>query len=409
MQTIERDVRAQCEALDPDSVPLPDVLPVFRSLERMAKLVEGAKLRLARKLDEAGVARVDGCRDTAEFLAKATGTSVGAARDALETSKRLGEQRHTDAALAKGQLSGEQARVVSDAVAADPSAERRLLHTAQGQTIRDLKARCGQVKANAHPDDRARREAIRRSRSCRTWTDAEGAWNLAVRHLPEVGAEIEAFLAPYTHARFEAARNAGIHEPREAYRADGLLDLARASTTGATPKGARRADTKVFVHIDLQTLQSHERRPESVCHIDGLGPVDIDHVRSLLGEAFAVALIEDGCDVRRVVHLGRRVTALQRSALEARGYRCEVPGCEVTWGLEIDHDQDWAFTRVTTLDDLSWKCGYHHHERTHLGARLTGPVGDRTWIAPDGTTRRTRPPPESPGRAPSLFAEPSPA
>lgn len=31
---------------------------------------------------------------------------------------------------------------------------------------------------------------------------------------------------------------------------------------------------------------------------------------------------------------------LQRSALEARGYRCEVPGCGTTRGLEIDHAED---------------------------------------------------------------------
>jgi polyhydroxyalkanoate synthesis regulator phasin len=256
MQTIERELRVQCEALDPDSVPLPDVLAVFRSLERMAKLVEGAKLRLARKLEEANVGRLDGCRDTAEFLAKATGTSIGIARDTLETSKRLDEQRATDAAVAKGHLSAEQARAVSDAVVADPSAERGLLNSAHGQTIRELKQRCAQVKANAHPDDRARCEAIRRSRACRTWTGTDGAWNLHVRHVPEVGAEIEALLSPFTHARFEAGRKAGSYEAREAYRADALLDLARDSTTGSTPKGANRADTKVFVHIDLETLQS---------------------------------------------------------------------------------------------------------------------------------------------------------
>jgi hypothetical protein len=131
-------------------------------------------------------------------------------------------------------------------------------------------------------------------------------------------------------------------------------------------------------------------------------------VRSALGEAFVVALIEDARDVRSVVHLGRQVTAHQRSALEARGYRCEVPGCEVSWNLEIDHDKDWALTHVTTLDDLSWKCRHHHHERTHLGACLTGPVGDRTWTAPDGGIHRDRPPPEpEPRPEPRLLAEPA--
>jgi hypothetical protein len=134
----------------------------------------------------------------------------------------------------------------------------------------------------------------------------------------------------------------------------------------------------------------------------------------LLGEAFLVALIEDGCDVRRVVHLGRQVTAHQRSALEARGHRCEVPGCDVTWGLEIDHTTGWALTRTTRLDDLGWFCHHHHDQKTHRGYRITGPPGARIWSAPDGTTRHERPPPE-PGSEPrtepepTLFADPSAA
>jgi hypothetical protein len=382
LRTIEGDLRRVCVALDPDSVPLPEVVPLFARLDAIAKLAAGAKLRLARKLDEAGAARANGVRDTAEYLAKTTGTAVGAARDLLATSSRLVDQPATDAALAAGQLSDVQATVVSDAVAVDPAAEPGLLDTAQRWPVKALKARCAQTKANAHPDAAARREAIRRSRSCRSWTDGDGAWNLHVRHLPEVGAELEALLAPFTHARFEAARQAGTHEARDAYRADALLDLARASKTWARPTGGRRADTKVFVHVDLATLQTGCTRPGSTCRIDGIGPVDVDHVRSLLGEAFVVALIEDGVDVRNVVHLGRQVTAHQRSALEARGYHCEVPGCAVSYGLEIDHRTDWALTRTTTLDELVWLCAHHHDQKTHHGHRLTGPPGDRVWTAP---------------------------
>ena len=138
----------------------------------------------------------------------------------------------------------------------------------------------------------------------------------------------------------------------------------------------------MFVHVDLATLQTGCTRPGSTCRIDGIGPVDVDHVRSLLGEAFVVALIEDGVDVRNVVHLGRQVTAHQRSALEARGYHCEVPGCAVSYGLEIDHRTDWALTRTTTLDELVWLCAHHHDQKTHHGHRLTGPPGDRPGPPP---------------------------
>ena len=118
-------------------------------------------------------------------------------------------------------------------------------------------------------------------------------------------------------------------------------------------------------------------------------------MRSLYGDAFVVALIEDGHDLRRLVHLGRQVTAHQRSAMEARGQLCEVPGCDIDFGLEIDHTTPWALTRTTTLDHLAWLCSHHHRQKTHAGYRITGPPGHRTWTAPHGTTTRDHPPPRS--------------
>ena len=391
LTTVRRGLRGYCEQLDVDAVPVPEVLSQLEDLEDIIRLATGAQLRLARRTDDAPGAARAGARSTAEYLATTIGTSVGAAQDLLVTSHRLVSQAHTDAALARGELSRDQARIVADAVAVDPNAERGLLDVAQRQSVKDLRAQAATIKANADPDPKATRERIRRGRSCRTWKDQEGAWNLAMRHLPEVGAEIEALLAPFVHARFEAGRQSGDRESRDAYQADAMLDLARASKSGCAPKGARRADTKVFVHIDARTLLTGERHAQSVCAIDGVGPVDVDLVRSLFGDAFVVALIEDGQDVRRVIHLGRQVTAHQRSALEARGQCCEVPACDIDWGLEIDHTTGWALTRTTTLDDLAWLCAHHHDQKTHRGYRLTGPPGHRTWTAPHRMPTRKPP------------------
>jgi hypothetical protein len=90
--------------------------------------------------------------------------------------------------------------------------------------------------------------------------------------------------------------------------------------------------------------------------------------------------------VYTVAHAGRQVTAHQRTALEARGYRCEVPGCGVRHNLEIDHRTGWVITRCTKLDDLVWLCKWHHHQKTHDGYQLTGPPGHRTWHKPVRTT-----------------------
>jgi hypothetical protein len=112
----------------------------------------------------------------------------------LVTSERLATQANADAAVANGDLSRDQTTIVADAVAADPTAEQGLLDTAQQSSVKNLRAQAAAVKANADSDPAATRERLRRSRSRRTWKDREGAWNLALRHLPEVGAEIEALL-----------------------------------------------------------------------------------------------------------------------------------------------------------------------------------------------------------------------
>ena len=386
---LEERLRVQCEALDPDAVPLPDVVGLFGALDRIARLATGARLRLLRRVDEANVAADAGDPSTAEWVARETGVALGAARDALETSRRLGDQAAVDEAVARGQLSEEQVLAVADAAAVDPHAEAALVDAARRRSLRELRRLCAETKANVHEDAVARRDAIRRNRCLRTYRGLDGAWNLHMRHLPEVGAEIEALLAPFTHRRFESARQAEEREPREAYAADGLLDMARSS--GSAPKGACRAETKVLVHVDIDTLVRATTAHGSMCHVEGVGPVDVEWVRTIYGEAFAAAVIEDTVGVRGVVHLGRQVTAHQRTALEARGYRCEVPGCGAAYALQIDHVDDWALTRRTVLDDLAWLCLHHHRLKTHRQFDLAGPPGNRTW-----TPARSR---ASPARA----------
>ena len=107
----------------------------------------------------------------------------------------------------------------------------------------------------------------------------------------------------------------------------------------------------------------------------------------MLSDAFVALVIIDGVDVLNVTHLGRRVTAHQRTALEARGYRCEVDGCGSDHHLELDHNTGWTLTHTTELADMSWLCRHHHDRKTRDDLILTGPVGKRR-LEP-----RTGPPP----------------
>jgi hypothetical protein len=126
-----------------------------------------------------------------------------------------------------------------------------------------------------------------------------------------------------------------------------------------------------------------------VCEIDGTGPIPVHVAREMLTDAYIAAVVVDGVDIKRVAHLGRSVTAHQRTALYARDPECVVPGCHVTTRLEIDHVEPWAATRITRIDALARLCHFHHALKTREGWTLRVPPGHWTFAPP------ARPPPDT--------------
>jgi 5-methylcytosine-specific restriction endonuclease McrA len=59
-----------------------------------------------------------------------------------------------------------------------------------------------------------------------------------------------------------------------------------------------------------------------------------------------------------------------RTAVEERDRACQVPTCDVTLGLEIDHIKPFAEGGVTSLENLVRLCKRHHLQKTHDGYRL---------------------------------------
>ena len=167
------------------------------------------------------------------------------------------------------------------------------------------------------------------------------------------------------------------------------MSTSDAPGTGVVgPRFGNRA--KVIVRIDHTALVRGHTVPGEVCEIAGVGPISVATARELARDAFLTAVVTDGIDVRTVAHLGRAATAHQRTALEARGIHCAVPGCGVVHHLQIDHVDGWTLTRRTQLDQLDWLCRFHHRQKTHHSYHLAGPPGQRTWHPPGD------PPPETP-------------
>ena len=67
------------------------------------------------------------------------------------------------------------------------------------------------------------------------------------------------------------------------------------------------------------------------------------------GDVVLAAVVTRGNDVVNVVHLRRAPTAFQATALQWRDPVCTVVGCNRAFGLERDHREDWATSRVTML------------------------------------------------------------
>jgi hypothetical protein len=389
LETVER-VRSLCARLDPAAIPLSEVPVVFDLAVELEKLGAGAVVRMTARYEQAGAWRGNGAKSAEDDIARKTGSSTSNARRNLGTSKRLGLHPETDAAVKRGELSSEQAAEVTLGAEASPADEEKLLESARKDRLHELKRKSAEARARADQDREATRRRLHRMRCLRRWNDAEGMGNLLLRLPADEMAEVDAALKRPIDQRFADARHAGRFEPPEAYGADVVRErlLGTSGSEGAAtkPNQAVRPDKKVIALIDVEALNRGRVEGDETCEIAGVGPVSVSAVRRLMSDAFLSIVFTKGDDILNVTHLGRQVTARQRTALEARGARCEL--CGSTHLLDIDHNEGWALVYETKLENLFWECWHCHDVKTRHDLRVTGPPGARTFVHRDGTPWR---------------------
>lgn len=141
----------------------------------------------------------------------------------------------------------------------------------------------------------------------------------------------------------------------------------------------------MLVRVDLPALLRGYPVGEETCAVVGHGPVAVSALRDMLdcGDPFLAAVVTSGEQVCGVAHLGRRVTAKQRSALECLYPTCAVEGCNALAFLEIDHREDWARTHTTLLELTDRFCGHHHYLNTREAWMLVEGTGKRAFVPPD--------------------------
>ncbi len=225
-----------------------DAARVVEDASAIEKMAATVKSFAAARVAETDLWKRDGDRSAAHQLARTTGTTVGQAKEALESARRLQDLPATADAARRGELSAQQVAVITDAAGADPHAEATLLEQSRTAGLGELRDEGARTKANAC-DLEARRRRTHERRRLRTWSDTDGAANLHLQDNPEVVAGIMATLEPIRNELFETARKEGRREPMEAYAADALAELARRADR--TPDGKRSRRVKILARVDL--------------------------------------------------------------------------------------------------------------------------------------------------------------
>jgi hypothetical protein len=325
----------------------------------------------ARRVHETGVYRDSGARSAGHWLAGKTGTTVGAAIRALDTAKALGGLTATDQAFRAGELSEAQAHEITAAATIDPESEERLLRTAKRTNLRALKDDARTVHASAR-DDAEWAQLLHDTRSVSTWTDRDAAVRADVRLAPDRGADFLAALAAETDLVFREARAAGCREPRTAYAADALVNLAT--------RGPRRKTSATLIADESAVTRGHVVDGER-CEIAGVGPIPVTIARAMLADANVRTTTVAGLELEGIDSGSRYLPADLRRWLDATYTSCGVEGCDADHGLEYDHVVPYAAGGPTTRDNLWRLCRYHHHLKTDERWRVTGTT-HRWGLAP---------------------------
>ncbi len=386
------DIEKVAREFEPRLLAGEDAVRLVRELGAIRCLVDGILGKAAHRVEDTSAHRRNGenDRDAAHLVGRALGTDSSEARRAIRTAKKVEKLPDTDAAVRAGLLSARQAELIADAATANPAAEQKLLAAAEEGMVA-LKEAC--INAHAEAEDPTKRsERQRRARGVRTWTANDGMFEGHFRLAPEIGGQVKAVLDAEVQRIFRAHRTSGEREPHEAYAADALARLLLEGNRDTIDPAANRAATTVHVVIDHTALVRGNTIPGETCEITGVGPVNVEWVREMLGDAFVTAVIKKGRDITTVAHFGRHIPVHLRTAMIVGGRECVV-GCNARGYLEIDHsDVDFAKGGPAAWWNVGYGCSPHHRLKTQgwkLGPR-NPKTGKRTLTAPSASTTVSR-------------------
>jgi hypothetical protein len=402
------------EAVDVLHAALVSFQPETYSGEHCATLVEKlaalenvsafARVSAAARAGECGVHRERDFADVSDWMARATGSTAGSAKAALEIVAALESQPEAKAALQAGDLSFAQAHELIKTEAAVPGSTAEMLDVAKTESFRTLKEKARDRRVRAiDPEELHRRQHA--AMHHRTWINALGNVAYAGELPPELGipfknqldAETDRlWLKAYQHAKHQDAiqqdladstvvanfpddtssRSLGATPRTAGYRRAKALNrsalaaqaFVRLIENGAGKGKANRAD--MVIVCDLRAYRRGHAHDGEPCHIIGGGPIPVTLAKELGRDAFLKAVLHTGTELHTIAHFGRRWPALLRTALDLgappdfNGSVCAAPGCDRQYHLQDDHIDPVANGGPTSYANRQPMCPADHRIKT---------------------------------------------
>lgn len=403
-----RVLRANLVAFQPAMHSGDDCARLVEELATMEKVCAAARVRSAARAGECGAHRERGFADVSDWMARASGTTAGSAKTALDTAAALASQPEVNAALEAGEVSLAQARELVRTEAECPGSTADLLEVARSGSLKSLRERARDRRVRAIDPEELHRlqHAAMQARHCRTqlgnvritwelppelgvpitnrldaetdrlWQESRRAANQAQRagSTQSAGSEVAAddvigprLFAAGTSAEPGLTVNDAAADParrRSALAARALLQMLE---TGGKGK-AHRAD--LVIMCDLRAYRRGRVDDGEQCHIVGGGPIPVSLARELGRDAFLKAALHDGTAIHTIAHFGRRYPAVLLTALmlgappEFEGPTCSEPNCDRRYHLERDHLDPCANGGETSFANLGSPCWPHHRHKT---------------------------------------------
>ena len=384
-----RALRAALISFQPELHSGEDCAVLAEELALEEKVSAVVRFRAAASAGECGAHRARGFADVADWMARATGSTAGSVKTALETAAALESQPEAKAALVAGELSFAQARELVRAEAAVPGSTAGLLDVAKGQSLRTLKEQARDRRVRAI-DPEELHELQHAAMHHRTWTNALGNIAYAGELPPELGIPFQNILDAETDrlwlkAHAEGKRAAGQQPPELPRSALAAQAFVRMIQSGGGKGRSNRAD--IVIVCDVRAWRRGHPHEGEPCHIVGGGPIPVSLAKELGRDAFLKAVLHTGTELHTIAHFGRRYPAVLRTALDLgappdfNGNVCAAANCDRRYHLQNDHIDPVANGGLTTYLNNQTLCGANHRIKTEQD-RKAGLLGGKKPRAP---------------------------